>query len=747
MSITMMMFAVPCAAQVVVYPASPGLPASTEITGLTVNGVAVPVQVFGQGVDSANAVNVANFSCSGGLTVEITAAATITGSVIRPRRLGIVGTSSGNKLTFTLPGPQKLLIEINGYHHFCFFANPLEVNPPQQGAAGVTYFGPGAANPGTITLQSNQTVYLAGGAVVTARISGSNVQNVKVLGRGILQGTVSVSGATNMVFDGIVVYNTGTGWTNTLTSCSHSAYRNVKVISFPIPYGTDGIDPVACQYFGIDNCFIRTGDDCIAVKSWPSTRQKTDSITITNCIGAGINNNDGTTLGYELENDSVTNVHVSNCDYLYSNGGGATGGHSGFSVICDGPAWVENIRFENIHCEEHVAVRSLELTVTNGTMWGSSPPGAIGHIKGVYIKNCSWANSLTPFRLAGLDSNHLVENVTFDHCYVGPALLTSARDANFQINSFVKNVQFIVGPPEFASVIVKPLFAAIRPNTACQFIAQALDQYKAAISPPPSFAWSIKGGPPDAGTISASGLFTAGSAEGGPYIIAASATIGGVTKEGTSPVFLSSPAAGLTYAYYEGNWAFVPDSGSLTPVKSGTVPNFDISVANRADYFAFMFIGYINIPSNGLYGFWTQSDAGSKLYIGDTLVVKNDGLHGPLQVFSNIALTAGMHPIRVDFFEDTGGQQLTVNWAGPGFTRMAIPAGVLSTGNDGAKVTPGLRMSGALRPSLTAGITSGILRIGINRTGSHTVNIINLAGAIVRHYSGTGPRTYGAADV
>jgi len=434
--------AVPSAAEVVVYPASPGLPASTEITGLTVNGTAVPVQILGQGVDNTNMVNMANFSCSGSLTVEITAAATITSSIIRPKQLGIAGQRSGNKLTFTLPGPQKLLIEINGYHHFCFFANPLEVNPPQQGAAGVTYYGPGAANLGTITLQSNQTVYIAGGAVVTANVSGG-AQNAKILGRGILQGRVRVSGATNLGIEGIIVYNPGTGWTNTLTECNHSYYRNVKVISFPVPHSTDGINPVACTYFGIDDCFIRTGDDCIAIKSWPSTRQSTDSITITNCISAGIASNDGVTLGYELETAEVKNVLVKNCDFLYSRGWGVTGGHSGFSIVCDGPATVSNIRFEDVRCEEHVESRSLELIVTNGTMYGSSTAGQIGHIKGIYIKNCSWANATTPLVFTGYDATHLVEDVTFDHCTVGGKLLTSTAYARFEINSFTRNIKFV----------------------------------------------------------------------------------------------------------------------------------------------------------------------------------------------------------------------------------------------------------------------------------------------------------------
>ena len=735
--------AIPIHAEVVAYPASPGLPTSTEITGLTVNGTAVPVQILGQGVDNTNMVNMANFSCSGSLTVEITAAATITSSIIRPKRLGIVGTRNGNKLTFTLPGPQKLLIEINGYHHFCFFANPLEVNPPQQGAAGVTYYGPGAANPGTITLSSNQTVYIAGGAVVTARISGSSVQNVKVVGRGILQGSVRVTGATNMVFDGIIVYNTGSSWTNTLTECNHSAYRNVKVISFPIPWGTDGINPVACTYFAIDDCFIRTGDDCIAIKSWPSTRQSTDSITVTNCISAGIGNNDGTTLGYELETAEVKNVLVKNCDFLYSRGGGATGGHSGFSVICDGPATVSNIRFEDIRCEEHVEVRSLELIVTHGTMWGSSTAGQIGHINGVYIKNCSWDNTSTPLKITGYDATHMVENVTFDHCTVGGKPLKSTADANFDINQFTRNILFINEPGVYTSVRITPAMAAVRPSGTQQFVATAVDQYGVAMpTQPASFTWSISGG----GTISSSGLFTAGAAEGGPFTVTAQATVGSTTGRGTGSVIVASQQPGLNYSYYEGAWSAVPDFNAMTPVKTGIVPNFDISVANRTDNFGMSFWGYIRIPAAGQYTFYLLSDDGSKLYIDGQQVVNADGAHpagAGDERSGTVTLTAGSHQIKVDYFEGSMDNSLTVRWASAAtsIAKQPIPDNALFT-TDAATVLRTASAGWATMPSLTAGVNGGVAQIRINRPGTHTVRIMDLSGAIVRSFSATGSRTY-----
>jgi glucose/arabinose dehydrogenase len=143
----------------------------------------------------------------------------------------------------------------------------------------------------------------------------------------------------------------------------------------------------------------------------------------------------------------------------------------------------------------------------------------------------------------------------------------------------------------------------------------------------------------------------------------------------------SGTANGLDYFYYEvdfsGNATVLPDFATLTAVKTGTVTSFDLSMRNRDDKFAFKYTGYVNIATDGQYTFYTSSDDGSKLYIGNNLVVNNDGLHGNREESGTIGLKAGKHPITVTFFEQTGDQVLTVSYLGPGITKQAIPASAL----------------------------------------------------------------------
>jgi hypothetical protein len=130
----------------------------------------------------------------------------------------------------------------------------------------------------------------------------------------------------------------------------------------------------------------------------------------------------------------------------------------------------------------------------------------------------------------------------------------------------------------------------------------------------------------------------------------------------------------LDYQYYEGSWINLPDFASLTPVKTGTVNNIDLGVRGRDSQYGLRFQGYINVPADGQYTFYTSSDDGSRLLIGSTQVVNNDGAHGVTELSGTVGLKAGRHAVTVLFFQGGGGQDLTVSYAGPGINKQVVPA-------------------------------------------------------------------------
>lgn len=80
------------------------------------------------------------------------------------------------------------------------------------------------------------------------------------------------------------------------------------------------------------------------------------------------------------------------------------------------------------------------------------------------------------------------------------------------------------------------------------------------------------------------------------------------------------------------------------------------------DNFAIVFEGYLNIPANNNYVFRLISDDGSQLYIDDKLIIDHDGLHGAGPKDGEIALSAGFHPFRVDYFQGKGGKSISLKW-------------------------------------------------------------------------------------
>lgn len=135
---------------------------------------------------------------------------------------------------------------------------------------------------------------------------------------------------------------------------------------------------------------------------------------------------------------------------------------------------------------------------------------------------------------------------------------------------------------------------------------------------------------------------------------------------------------GLSYAYYEGNWSFLPDFDALAPIRTGIATTVQITGhADRSDQIGLVFEGFVDVPESGIYTFFTESDDGSRLYVNDRLVVDNDGLHGRQTRTGQAALEKGHHAIRLEFFESGGGEFLKASMVGDGFPVELLKAGNL----------------------------------------------------------------------
>jgi outer membrane protein OmpA-like peptidoglycan-associated protein len=136
----------------------------------------------------------------------------------------------------------------------------------------------------------------------------------------------------------------------------------------------------------------------------------------------------------------------------------------------------------------------------------------------------------------------------------------------------------------------------------------------------------------------------------------AAAQGGGFGTAGTVPFALQ----GRVYFIPE-NSEQLPDFSRLRP--QGTISttmlniqpqSFTVGfpgVTDRFEWFAIDYQGRIMLPQAGTYTFRLASDDGSKLFIDGREIIDNDGIHGTNQLDAEATLTAGMHDVRVQYFQ------------------------------------------------------------------------------------------------
>ena len=124
-------------------------------------------------------------------------------------------------------------------------------------------------------------------------------------------------------------------------------------------------------------------------------------------------------------------------------------------------------------------------------------------------------------------------------------------------------------------------------------------------------------------------------------------------------------APGLRYEYYEGRWTVLPDFDELEAVSSGQVDAVSLEPRARNDEFGFRFTGYLEVKVPGEYTFELTSSDGSRLSVDGRVVVDNDGIHYSEKKKGTVELEPGLRKIVVAYFDNSGGEQLTVRYSLP----------------------------------------------------------------------------------
>jgi hypothetical protein len=391
----------------------------------------------------------ANFDMTREVTVRVTSKRSLRDTIIRPVSSGVVPKiEDDHTLTIRLDRPRKLSIEPDGRKGpLLLFANPMEENPPKPDAEGIVYYGPGIHKPGKIDLTSGQTLYLAGGAVVKGGIMAQG-DNIKICGRGILDGsdwewrkgptpTVIAIRGENIEVSGITIRG-ASHWTIVPRHSRNVTVRNVKLCNSRVQ-NDDGINPCNSQDVLITDCFIRSDDDCVAMKGLNYDRNhenNVERITVENCIlwcdRARI-----FLLGHESRAEYMRQVTLRNLDIIHFT-------MTPFLFEPGEDMQLEEITVRDVRMNGEGQWEFIRLRPVVNQYMRKQMPGYISNIRFENITVTGQPGAY-PVQLMGADEEHSVKDVTFENVSILGRSLT-AKSENVRLGEHVEGVEFKGAP-------------------------------------------------------------------------------------------------------------------------------------------------------------------------------------------------------------------------------------------------------------------------------------------------------------
>ena len=367
---------------------------------------------------------------------------------VRPASLGIVPTKNDDgSFSFAVDKPCRFSVEYNGREHpLLVFVNEPEKDVPDPSDPNVVFFGPGVHEPenGRVALTDNQTLYLAPGAVVKCGIHAQG-KNITIRGRGIVDSTpwewrhgptghvVSLENSQNVKIEGIIIRG-ASRWTLVPINCDDVDIDNVKICGGRVQ-NDDGINPCNSRRVHVKNTFIRSDDDCMALKGLENEYGNCEDVTAENCVfwcdRARI-----VLMGHESRAPYMRRVTFRNIDVIHAQ-------TRNFLLEPGERMRMEDVLFENIRFEtgadNALSPEALEkmkdldasklrfdIDVANKDNWLFVARPAVnqymrtqepGYIKNITIRNIAVDGALSycGMLFSGADAEHRLEGLTIEN--------------------------------------------------------------------------------------------------------------------------------------------------------------------------------------------------------------------------------------------------------------------------------------------------------------------------------------------
>ena len=345
---------------------------------------------------------------------------------------------------------------------------------------------PGSTN-SSIVMQNGDEIYIEGGGILKGGIAADNKNNIKVYGRGIIDLTdlpkqynsdnpneyayyqcMRIRECKKVILDGLIL-NDSQQLCVELKDCGGSTtdeidninINNLKLFS-RVVWG-DGFHMKGTSNVSINDCFVRTSDDCISIYAsridgFPGYLNRDAlNIKVTNSVLYADNAHD-IVIGWHgnrilNSGNNIYNLNFDNIDILEhdqnwtdQNGNIHAEYDGAIGIVCSDENKCDNFLFNNVRVEDFTNGSLLSVRVM--------PEGYGDAVKsGQYVKNIRFQN-LTyngsgehKSVIQGVNCDRYVDGVHFENLKINGILITKLSDYVLplgQINSYP-----IVMPPLF----------------------------------------------------------------------------------------------------------------------------------------------------------------------------------------------------------------------------------------------------------------------------------------------------------
>lgn len=326
------------------------------------------------------------------------------------------------------------------------------------------FFGPGYWDlkkipgcDGRLSIRGKQKIYVAPGAVINGQLkiteSEKGSECAKIYGHGMVVNdkktgfnSLSVDYSEGGHIEGILIHTHRKHcWQTIFSNCSNIKVNDMKIVCTRYA-STDGIDITASHDCSFDNIFIRSSDDCVAIKglgNLPPAKSKPISGLRFNRMQLWNDCNNAFGIGAETRAAYFSNISMTNSEILFSYDDPEfherLDERSAMNICALHGTYFHDIKFENIYvnrCERLIAM-GFKSSFWFGSLQGDqSTEGEISKItfRNIYCPSGSGSGIANNIWLYGWYSpgtpTKYIHDIHFDNVVICGKKINNENDPN-----------------------------------------------------------------------------------------------------------------------------------------------------------------------------------------------------------------------------------------------------------------------------------------------------------------------------